>query len=82
MEEVLTKLNPNKAAGPDGVESQLLKECAKEMAPSTLLEIDGRRGSPEQVEGSPHRPNPQKGQQSYNGKLSTSGAHLSNMQGF
>ena len=33
MEEVLTKLNPNKAAGPDGVESQLLKECAEEMAP-------------------------------------------------
>ena len=33
VEEVLMDLNPNKAAGPDGVESRLLKECAKETAP-------------------------------------------------
>ena len=33
VEDVLTGLNPNKAAGPDGVESKLLKECATEMAP-------------------------------------------------
>ena len=33
VEEKLQELNPNKAAGPDGVESRLLKECAKEMAP-------------------------------------------------
>ena len=38
VEEVLTNLKPHKAAGPDGVESQLLKECAKEMAP-TLCHI-------------------------------------------
>ena len=34
IEEVLTDLNPNKAAGPDEVECRLLKECAKEMAPA------------------------------------------------
>ena len=33
VEEILTGLNPNKAAGLDGVESRLLKMCAKEMAP-------------------------------------------------
>ena len=33
VEEVLTDLKPNKAAGPDGVEGKLLKECAQEMAP-------------------------------------------------
>ena len=33
VEEKLQELNPNKAAGPDGVESRLLKECATEMAP-------------------------------------------------
>lgn len=33
VEEILTDLNPNKAAGPDGVESKLLKECAQELAP-------------------------------------------------
>ena len=38
VEEVLTEVNPNKAAGPDEVEGRLLKECAKEMAP-TLCEI-------------------------------------------
>ena len=31
--ELLTGLNPNKAAGPDEVESRLLKECASELAP-------------------------------------------------
>ena len=34
VEEVLSNLKPNKAAGPDGVESELLKECAKEIAPA------------------------------------------------
>ena len=34
VEEVLQGLNPNKAAGPDGVESRILKECAKELAPN------------------------------------------------
>ena len=29
----LLELNPNKAAGPDGVESRLMKECAEELAP-------------------------------------------------
>ena len=38
IEEILTGLNPNKAAGPDEVECRLLKECAKEMAP-TLYKI-------------------------------------------
>ena len=33
MEEVLLGLNPNKASGPDGVESRFLKECAVELAP-------------------------------------------------
>ena len=33
VEEVLISLNPNKAAGPDEVESRLLKECATELAP-------------------------------------------------
>ena len=33
IEEKLQELNPNKAAGPDGVESRLLKECAEEVAP-------------------------------------------------
>ena len=38
VEEVLLGLNPNKASGPDGVESRFLKECAVELAP-TLQEI-------------------------------------------
>ena len=33
VEEVLSKLNPNKAAGPDEVQSRIMKECAKELAP-------------------------------------------------
>ena len=33
VEEVLLSLNPNKAAGPDGIENRILKECAEEMAP-------------------------------------------------
>ena len=33
VEEILMNLNPNKAAGPDEVESKLLKECAEEAAP-------------------------------------------------
>lgn len=33
VEDILTVLNPSKAAGPDGVESKLLKECAEEFAP-------------------------------------------------
>ena len=33
VKELLHNLNPNKAAGPDGVETRLLKECAEEMAP-------------------------------------------------
>ena len=33
VEEVLLTLNANKAAGPDGVENKILKECAEEMAP-------------------------------------------------
>ena len=33
VRERLQELNPNKAAGPDGVESRLLKECAEELAP-------------------------------------------------
>ena len=33
VEEILMGLNPNKAAGPDNVESKLLKECAEETAP-------------------------------------------------
>lgn len=33
VEEVLLSLNVNKAAGPDGIESRMLKECAEEMAP-------------------------------------------------
>ena len=32
VEERLQELNPNKAAGPDGVAIRLMKECAKEMA--------------------------------------------------
>ena len=34
IEEVLQGLDPNKAAGPDGVESRVLKECSKELAPA------------------------------------------------
>ena len=34
VQEVLTNLNPYKAAGPYGVETQLLKRCAEEMAPN------------------------------------------------
>ena len=34
VEDVLTNLNPNKAAGPDGVENKLLRECATEIAPT------------------------------------------------
>ena len=33
VEEILAGLNPNKAAGPDEVETVLLKECAEEVAP-------------------------------------------------
>ena len=33
IEERLTQVNPNKAAGPDGIESRLMKTCAGEMAP-------------------------------------------------
>ena len=33
VEEVMLGLNPNKASGPDGVESRFLKECAVELAP-------------------------------------------------
>ena len=33
VEEILSSRDPNKAAGPDGVESRLLKECAEELAP-------------------------------------------------
>ena len=33
VQEQLTNLNPNKAAGPDEIESKLLKECSEEMAP-------------------------------------------------
>ena len=33
VEEVLRGLNPNKASGPDEVETRFLKECAPEMAP-------------------------------------------------
>ena len=38
VEEALTNLNPNKAAGPDDVESRFLKECAEEIAP-TLCQL-------------------------------------------
>ena len=38
VEEIFTNLKPNKAAGPDGVESRLLKECAEDIAP-ILCEI-------------------------------------------
>ena len=33
IEEILLSLNANKAAGPDGVETRVMKECAVEMAP-------------------------------------------------
>ena len=33
VEEVLLALDPNKAEGPDGVETRILKECAEELAP-------------------------------------------------
>ena len=33
VEEVMLGLNPNKASGPDRVESPFLKECAVELAP-------------------------------------------------
>ena len=33
VEEVLLEVNPNKAAGPDRIESMILKECANELAP-------------------------------------------------
>ena len=38
VEEVLLGLDPNKAAGPDGMASRTLKECAKELSPH-LCEI-------------------------------------------
>ena len=38
VEKKLRELNPNKAAGPDGIESRLMKECATEIAP-TLHQI-------------------------------------------
>ena len=33
IEETLLGLDPNKAAGPDGIDSRTMKECAKELAP-------------------------------------------------
>ena len=33
VEEILRSLKTNKAAGPDGVENQLMKECSEEVAP-------------------------------------------------
>ena len=33
VEETLLSRNPNKAAGPDGIEIRLLKECAEELTP-------------------------------------------------
>ena len=33
IEDLLSSRDPNKAAGPDGVESKILKECSKELAP-------------------------------------------------
>ena len=33
VEDLLSKRDPNKAAGPDGVENRILKECAEELAP-------------------------------------------------
>ena len=33
VQEVLLSLNANKAAGPDGVETRVMKECAEEIAP-------------------------------------------------
>ena len=33
VEEILQSLKTNKAAGPDGVENRLMKECSEEMAP-------------------------------------------------
>ena len=33
VEEKLLELDPNKAAGPDRIESRLMKECAEELAP-------------------------------------------------
>ena len=33
VKERLLEMNPNKAAGPDGVEGRLMKECADELAP-------------------------------------------------
>ena len=33
VEETLLGLDPNKAAGPDGIDSRTMKECAKELAP-------------------------------------------------
>ena len=33
VEEILSSRDPNKASGPDGVESRLLKECSEELAP-------------------------------------------------
>ena len=41
VEEVLQSLNANKAAGPDGMETRVLKECAEELAPK-LQEIFSR----------------------------------------
>ena len=38
VEKKLRELNPNKAAGPDGIKSRLMKECATEIAP-TLHQI-------------------------------------------
>ena len=33
VEEVLLEVNPNKAAGPDRIETRIPKECAKELSP-------------------------------------------------
>ena len=33
VEETLLGLDPNKAAGPDGIDGRTMKECAKELAP-------------------------------------------------
>ena len=34
VEKALLAVKPNKAAGPDGVESRIMKECAEELAPT------------------------------------------------
>ena len=80
VEEVLLNLNPNKAAGPDGVESKLLKECATEMAPILCHLFRKSMYEGEVPRNWKEAPNPQKGQQSNYGKLSSSCANLDNVQ--